>query len=308
MSKVVFSKISYGTFGNCVKLTNGLTELVASLDYGPRILHFSLCGKENMLYNDADKKTLGDIFDVYQGDQLKLYGGHRIWISPEVMPRCYHPDNLPVICTETENGVILKGAVEKYNQIQKIMTITMHPEKAAVTIENEILNTGLWDIEFAPWCITMMDKGGVGVIPVPGTETGTLPNRFLALWDYSDMTDARVKWGKEFITLSQDPKAARAFKLGINNEHGWAAYFNKGQVFIKYFEYDETGLYPDGDSSFESYTNEHFLEMETLGVIQCVMPGDSASVTEDWEIFEAPPLASNDEDEVKKLIKTYIID
>lgn len=306
MSKVEISRVTYGVFGNCVKLTNGLTELVASLDFGPRIVHFSLCGKENMLYNDTTKKPLGDKFEVFNGDQLILYGGHRIWISPEIVPRCYHPDNLPVKCVEIENGVELYGAPEKENAIQKIMVITMHPEKAAVSLHHEIKNLGLWDIELAPWCITMMDKGGREIIPVPDRNTGLLANRSITFWDYSDMSDSRVRWGKEFITLTQNSDVPGAFKLGLNNENGWAAYFNKGQVFFKFFEHAVDGFYPDNGCSYESYTNEVMLEMECLGEMEVLMPGESSVIDEDWELYEADGVPADNEAEIKKIISKYI--
>lgn len=306
MSKVEISRVSYDGFGNCVKLTNGLVELVASLDFGPRILYFSMCGKENMLYNDKSKKPLGEKFDIFDGDQTILYGGHRIWISPEIVPRCYHPDNQPVKCVEIENGVELYATPEKENSIQKIMVITLHPEKAAVSLHHEIKNVGLWDIELAPWCITMMDKGGKEIVPVSKANTGLLPNRSITLWDYSNMSDSRVYWGRDFITLTQNQDISDAFKFGTNNDDGWVAYFNKGQVFFKYFEHAVDGLYPDNGCSYETYTNDVMCEMESLGEIEVLMPGDAVSIDEDWELYEADEIPSNDEAEIKRIVGKYI--
>jgi hypothetical protein len=306
MSKVEISRVTYGVYGNCVKLTNGLVELVASLDFGPRILHFSTCGKENMLYNDIAKKPLAEKFDEFGGDQLILYGGHRLWISPEIVPRCYHPDNVPVKCEEIENGIILYGAPEEKNQIQKIITVTLHPEKSAVNLRHEVKNLGLWDIELAPWCITMMDKGGKEIVPVTGRQTKYLPNRSITLWDYSCMNDSRVYWGKEFITITQDENMENAFKLGLNNEDGYAAYFNKGQVFLRYFEHEIDGFYPDNGCSYETYVNGVMVEMEVLGEMGVLMPGDSLTIDEDWELYAADVVPSNDEAQIKEVLSKYM--
>jgi hypothetical protein len=293
-------------FGRLMQLTNGLIDLRVTLDYGPRVIHASVAGMENLFFQDKEKKALGERFSVYD-DQLVLYGGHRIWIAPEIMPRCYHPDNEPVAVTPTDTGVTFAGAVEKSNQIQKIMHIQLAEDAPTVKISHSILNTGLWEIELAPWCITMLAAGGYEVLPMPNRKTGLLNNRNFSLWDYSIMNDARVYWGKDFITLKQDPSAAHPFKLGYNNEAGWAAYFNKGQVFVKFFEPSEDGFYPDDGCCFESYTNGSMLEMETLGEFVQLSPDEAVSHTEEWEFYKADFTPTNDETLLQEAVKPFII-
>ena len=306
MSNVEIIKCKSDTFGNCVKLTNGIAELMVTLDFGPRIIHFSLCGKENMFYNDLEKKPLGEKLDIYQGEQMKLYGGHRIWLSPEILPRCYYPDNSPVTYETTENGIIVSGPVEKFTNIQKTMNITMFPGVPDVNIDHTIINCGVWDIELSVWCITMMDKGGKAIIPMPARNTELLPNRNISLWDYSEMNDERIYWGKDFITLAQDSNIDKPFKLGLNNEAGWGAYFNKGQVFFKFFEPVLNGVYPDNGCSYEAYTNNTMLEIESLSEVELIAPGDCLSYAEEWEIYEADIIPSNDENEIRDAVNKYV--
>lgn len=306
MSKIKIAKERDDVFGNCVKMTNGKIELKVTVDFGPRVIHFSSVGKENMFFADKEKKPLGEYYDVYNGDILKLYGGHRIWIAPEIMPRAYYPDNAPVVCTEIENGMEFTAPAEKINNIQKSMAITMDADKPFVKITNSIQNLNPWEIEFAVWCITMTDKGGKGVFPQPDRKTGLLHNRNFSLWDYSDMSDSRIYWGKDFITLTQDEAKANAFKLGYNNEAGWAACFNKGQVFFKFFDTSIGGFYPDNGCCFEAYTNGEMMELETLGEIELVAPNETIVHTEQWELYEEAAVPSNDENEIKKIISKYI--
>lgn len=306
MNKIVISNVVDDIFGNCVKMTNGIIELMVTVDFGPRVIHFSTVGRENMFFMDKEKKPLGDFLEIYKGDVHRLYGGHRIWAGPEVMPRCYHPDNLPVACRQVENGMEFTAAVEKENAIQKSMTITLEPDKPFVDISHSIENLGAWEIEFAPWCITMLDKGGKEIMPQPDRKTGYLHNRNFSLWDYSQMNDDRVYWGKEFITIRQDSTKANPFKLGYNNEAGWAAYFNKGQLFFKFFETAIDGLYPDNGCCYETYTNDVMLEVETLGEIQIVAPNETVVHVEQWELYEESAVPSNDENEIKNIISKYI--
>jgi hypothetical protein len=297
MGTINVSQIESPVWGKCAKIENGLVELLVTLDFGPRIIHFSRIGMENMMYEDLDKTPLGEKQEVFS-ETLKLCGGHRLWISPEILPRCYYPDSKPVEFEPTENGGIFTAPVEDFNYIQKIIQVSLSPDEPCVSLAHSVTNVGAWDIEFAHWCITMLAPGGKEVIPVPVEKTGLLPNRTLVLWDYTDMGDPRVSWGNKYITLKQDSSIERPFKLGINSEAGWAAYFNKGQVFVKTFNVNPEGYYPDGGCSFESYTNGKMLECETLGEFVILSPGEEATLYEHWDLFLGDKLPSNDPDEI----------
>ena len=305
MGKITASKVVDGNFGNCVRLTNGIVEALVTLDFGPRVISVSRKGMENMMYQDIEKKPLDPKLEEYDG-QFTLYGGHRIWISPEVLPRCYYPDNKPVVYKKIQNGASFAAPVEDKNFIQKTIRITMTEEAPEFYVEHEVKNCGMWDIEFAIWCLTVLDGGGKEVIPMPKREAGLLSNRNISLWDYSEMNDPRVYWGKNYITLKQDKSKKNPFKLGINNEEGWAAYFNKGQVFIKSFEPSPEGFYPDNNCCFETYTNNVMLECESLSEFVLLEPGEEACHGETWEIFEADAAPSDNEKEIDKVMKKYL--
>ncbi len=303
---IEISRFTDKTFGNCVKMSNGTIELHVTIDFGPRVIHFARVGMENMFFNDTDKTTLGEPQEVYGGDCLKLYGGHRIWIAPEILPRCYYPDSAAVEYHEIENGVSFVAPVERVNNIQKIMNIQLMEDAPVVKLSHVIKNCGVWDIELAPWCITMMAAGGKEVVPMPSRQTGLLLNRSISLWDYSNMADTRVRWGKKYITLTQRSDMAEPFKFGINNENGYAAYFNKGQVFFKFFEPEDSGFYPDNGCSYETYTNGKMLEMETLGEMTLLEPGQAVTHEEEWELYEAATVPSDDEADIEKSLSAFV--
>ena len=306
MAKVDVREITHDQFGRCIELTNGLVELLVTIDYGPRIMHFATVGMENMFYVDEAKAPLGTAYPAYEGDICRCYGGHRLWISPEVLPRCYYPDNASVTWELCENGAVFTSPVEKVNFIQKTLTVTLMEDAPSATVLHSIENTGHWEVELAPWCLSMMAAGTKAVMPMPNRETGVLANRNFTVWPYASMADARVYWGEDFITLQQNSKNTRAFKFGYNNEAGWAAGFNKGQVFIKFYEPVIDGLYPDNGCSYETYTNEVFLEMETLGEATLLQPQESVQFMEEWELYPESSVPSNDESEIHEIMQQYI--
>ena len=294
-------------FGKCVEISNSHVELRISTEFGPRVIHCSCAGMENMFYEDKEKAPLGEKYETFD-DQIILYGGHRLWLSPEVVPRCYHPDNLPVTVSEVEGGARFTAAVEKHNGIQKSITVTLEPDSPHINVSHSIRNVGLWDIELAPWAITMLAPGGTEIMPMPSRVTELLPNRNFTFWDYSELDDPRLHLGKKYISLRQDPSKQNPFKLGYNNEAGWAAYFNKGQVFLKYFEPTIGGFYPDNGCCFETYTNGNMLEMESLGEMFELEPDDFITLEEEWELYTANgPTNFKDEDELERILRPWAL-
>jgi hypothetical protein len=128
-----------------------------------------------------------------------------------------------------------------------------------------------------------------------------LPNRVLVLWPYTDMTDHRIHWGSKFILLRQDQNAQTPAKLGLSAKDGWGAYLRKGHLFLKTFEYIEGANYPDNGCSLEVYTNDRMLELETLGPLQRLAPGDVVQHVERWFLFRNVE-AGEDEESVEQAV------
>ena len=96
--------------------------------------------------------------------------------------------------------------------------------------------------------------------------------------------------------------AEGSFKFGINNTAGYAAYINNGTAFVKHYEHVIGGTYPDHGVSFETYTNDKFIEMETLGQLRDLLPDDTTSNTEHWALYKAAKAPSpKNEAAMKKL-------
>ncbi len=304
-------QITYGSWGNCLRLSNGKAELIVTLDFGPRIIRFGWIGGQNIFCEDTEvvSSASGEDFDQHYGEGSAWYirGGHRLWTSPEARPRSYYPDNEPVAWEEIENGVRLTPPPQKWTQLQMSLEVTLCPKDAKVTVVHHIQNLGAWDVEFAAWGLSVLARGGVEFVPQPQKDTVLLGNRVLALWPYTRMTDERVRWGDRFITLRQNPEEEHPIKFGINSEHGYALYCLNGDLFVKQFDLHEGAAYPDGGMSFETYTNSLMLEMESISPLYRVAPGAAISHTERWSLY-ANVTAPNpaDEDAVQTLADQYV--
>ncbi len=304
---VSYKEITYLNYGRCLELTNEFARVVVTLDVGPRVIHYSLPGGENVFHTDIDRKITesGQAFDdtYYPGAAWYIYGGHRLWISPEYLPDTYYPDNDRVEYVAGTDSVTFIPPRQMYNNLQEKTAVTLDSGSSRVTIEHFITNCGDKDKTFAPWAISVMRPGGIEIVPQPDRDTGFLGNRVLALWPYTDMSDPRVYWGKRYITLKQDKNATIPFKFGISGEKQWALYILPDVAFIKRFCHNRDGVYPDFGVSYETYTNPHFLEMETLGELTATPPGQTILHVENWELVTGLPTPSaNDEDEIDRIV------
>jgi hypothetical protein len=291
MCSVNLEKVEYKGWKNCIRMTNGIVDLIATSDVGPRIIRFGFAGKKNEFCEVSGQVgTTG-------GTEWNIYGGHRLWHSPEEKPRSYYPDNNKIDWEIKGSTLILKQPVESWTNIGKVMEITMSPDSTEVTVLHRLTNNGAWTVELAVWALTVMAAGGREIIPQASRETGLQPNRMLSLWPYTRLNDHRVYWGEKYITLQQDEKTVHPFKIGLPNEYGWAAYTNGGHLFVKKYKHIIDAIYPDySASSYETYTTDFMLEMESLSPLTLLKPGSHAEHTEVWTLYDNVTLPSGEKE------------
>ena len=250
---------------------------------------FTPAGKPNLL---AD---IGDFFVPTPYGNYYFRGGHRLWHSPEAMPRTYIPDT-PVTITDLPNGVILEAQTDPLTDACMRFEIHLAADKPSVTLTHTLINDGLWPVELAPWAITQLRLGGTVILPMPVGKVdaaGLLSNRQFSLWPYARINDPRLKLGDEFILFKADA-ILPPFKIGYFNPHGWLAYWLDGVLFRKTFG-AQTGLsYPDNNSNAEMYCNDQFVELESLAPLAVLNPGAEAQHVETWDITYGLELLSED--------------
>ncbi len=87
---VVVETVPYQGWKNNLRLSNGDTELIVTLDVGPRILSYRLSDGKNVF-----KEYAAQLGKTGEGEWM-IRGGHRLSVAPEAPDRSYAPDNGPV--------------------------------------------------------------------------------------------------------------------------------------------------------------------------------------------------------------------
>jgi len=273
----------------CLKLDNGAVSLWLITSAGPRIIGFSLPGGDNVL------AVLPDITLPTADNQVfRLRGGHRLWHAPEDQVRSYVPDDKPPQIEEFDCGVRATQPVESITGIEKQICVSLPDERPRAVIEHKLTNRGLWPIELAPWAITQLKPGGLGILPQTITDTGLLPNRRLALWPYTDINSPHIHWGNRFIFIEAN-LGDEALKIGWANPNGWLAYAVDNTLFVKEAAYQADAQYFDYSSSSECYCGAAFIELETLGPRVTLQPGESTSHREVWSLHADVDITADEE-------------
>jgi len=175
-----------------------------------------------------------------------------------------------------------------------------------VEVIHRLRNAGKDPYNLAPWALTMMAQGGVVIhgFPPRGTHPENLaPTNPLVMWPFSNLADPRWTFLRKYLILHQDPKNSTPTKLGSFNRETWGAYLLGSDLFIK--RYRATGgpaWYPDYGCSFETFTNADFLEIETLGPIEKVEPGESITHIERWTLNKNVHISHWTDDELDRVI------
>ncbi len=263
-------------------LSSKFLELDCLATAGPRIVRLRYKGSPNLFAEVPDISIPTPLGDYH------YFGGHRLWHAPEAMPRSYVPDGEGLVASEVPDGLILDGKREPATGIQKRIEIRLHPDQPKVTLTHTLINEGLWEVELAPWALTMFRLGGTAILPTQAANNivdDLLPNRHFSLWPYSRLNDSRLHLEDEFIVIKAKHDMP-PFKIGAFNHQGWVAYWLDGILFRKTFAVNPDLPHPDYDCNAEIYCDSHFIELESLAPSSKLAPGNSVSFRETWELYD----------------------
>lgn len=261
----------------CVQITGSHdSEILVIVDQGPRIISFTGTAGVNHL-----AVLPGSGFETPVGRFL-FHGGHRLWVAPEVPETTHLPDDSP--CRIDEIGDTLHiTAPNNGSGLERSITISSTSKGFAV--DHLLTNVGEHSLEVASWAITQLPLGGMAIVPLPdGGGNGFQANHVVVLWPYTRLSDPRLTFGDHHVFIEgvarDDP-----CKIGVGPGATSQGYFRKGHLFVKRTTAPEPPV-PDLGASVQVYTAASFLELESLGSLTSLEPGQSTGHRETWESHE----------------------
>ena len=258
----------------------GPVGISVATNAGPRILSYTVPGGPEFFASLPDSGI-----ELPEAKFFRFLGGHRLWRSPEVPSITYQPDDFDVTLKEAIDGVDLIGQPDGDGVIRQI---SVRQEGVYTVVRHQLVNNGRQVVRTAPWAITQMTLGGTAVLPqtrAPVDEDGVLPNRSLILWPYTDLGAPEFSFGGSGIIVAGSENPVKA-KIGQPNRRGWMAYILGTHIFIKWSKvHDDNAAYPDLGASSQCYRDDRFLELESVGPVAALHPGQQTTLTEIWRII-----------------------
>ncbi len=240
---------------------------------GPRIIGLYAKGVEDNLLAETPNAHWATPHGEYF-----LRGGHRLWTAPEDSFYICPEDGLQVV--EENGGVTLRSDVDA-SGLEKEIAIRL--DGSRVHLSQKVTWHGDELITLAPWGITQLRLGGMGILPLTVETSGLAPNRNLVLWSYSSLKDERLELHDEFMLL-HGKASEQAVKIGNRNTHGWIACAMGDALFVKRFDVED-GELPDLGSNVEAYVKDVCIEIETLGTLKTLNKNESVTLNETWEVI-----------------------
>jgi hypothetical protein len=302
---VKIESTSYRDWPRAFRCVVGQTELVVVVSIGPRILSLRQGGGPNLLFEDGSGFGLNG---------WRLYGGHRFTLAPE-SELSYAPDNQLCETRVTDEGLYLiqpRGP----EGLEKTLRIGPVPEGGGFELTHCVTNRGGRPWRGAAWACTCLKPEGQVLLPsrsheevsVVGssngpadrivrfpTPTGTIvlvhDARGARYWtmpgaDYALPGDPQWGWtGAGFVVR---PPLRRG-KVGLFSPQPRLALLRpEGMFLISSTDTAADGEYPHGGCNLEVYTCAGYTELETLGPLTTLGPGERLAHRQDWRILPVP--------------------
>lgn len=256
----------------------GPYEVAVAVTFGPRLISLKQDDSPEMFVALDPEVATGHP----SGQTYRFRGGHRLWASPEDPAVTYAPDDHNCMVTSGTDSLTI-SAPKDMAGFEK--TIRLGWADSRLSVEHRLHWVGEGPIAVSPWAITQVPLGGVAILPVAGVGEGPGADRSVVVWPYTRLNDERISWAENSVLIHATP--GKPTKLGSGPATRSIGYLRDGHLFTKRFE-APPGEYPDRGALAQIYTNELFCELESLGPLVSLEPGDEANHVEVWEISRCP--------------------
>lgn len=266
--KINMKEINSEEFGHCLEITNENTEILVTIEYGPRIVSIRKNNGKSLIYCGKD-----EVFGRCHG--------HKMRITLEKSTNAIYCDNRAVVYSVLEDGVKFVQTLTEPIPLEFSMSILPDAGNGEVHIIHTVSNKSKETAKLSIYTETPFLHEGFVYVPQSLVPEKEKPAKVLTLWNGVDWTDERLYIGKKYITVSKGENPVR-LKIGSNNTSGTCGYINQKQAFIKTYIHNIGALYPFCSCSTFATSGQEYLSIQTSSPFYRLAPGETANHTEIW--------------------------
>jgi hypothetical protein len=278
-AEVVITRQAYHGWNDAIWLDNGKVEAVVVPSIG-RVMQFRFKGEGDVLWENESMR--GHPMPVNPWSTPGSFGGDKTWPAPQSVWNWPPPDvfdSSPLSVAVDGNSVMLTSPTSPRFGIRTERKIQLDAAKPQMRIVTTYYKESGPAVEVGVWVITQARDPERVFIPIPSKSM--FPEGLASLWklpaQYGD-----IKTG--LIGLSRDPKESHK----IGNDSGTIVWVGKEHSLRIDCPRIAGAKYPDEGCSMELYTNldpAKYVELETLGPLKTLRPGDTLSATNTYTLF-----------------------
>jgi hypothetical protein len=124
----------------------------------------------------------------------------------------------------------------------------------------------------------------VAILPLGRSEGELQSDRSLTLWPYTDLADPRLRIEHNAVIVQA--QGGRPLKIGVGPNPGRLGYLLDGFLFTKEVPPALDRPYADRGAVGQIYVGPDFCELESLGALANLDPGQSVTHRELWSLAE----------------------
>src|SRR5258708_6175843 len=160
----MIQEIPYAGWKRNLRIQGKTTELIITLDVGPRIIRYSFPHDKNVFVELPAQLGGAD------ESEWMIRGGHRFWTAPEG-GHSYAPDNTPVTWKKLgEAAVEIIQPASKSLGFQKTLRVELLADEV-VRITHLLTNLRRHPLHLPPPALSLITPAGVALIPQPNLHT-----------------------------------------------------------------------------------------------------------------------------------------
>ncbi|MGA9071350.1 MAG: hypothetical protein WB424_13890 [Terracidiphilus sp.] len=279
---VTIKRIAYQGWPECFLLSNGLVEAVVVPAIG-RVMRFGLIGEPESAF--WQNRELDGQLPAAEDSQWMNFGGDKSWPAPQSEwqqrtgrdwppPRSF--DAGPAQAAAVPLGVKLTSPIDSAYGIQILRTVTLDPTLPVMRIATEFRKLQGPPVTVAIWTITQLrDPEAILMLASDGFPHGYLP--------LLEAEPTALQRRGCLLSFKRNPSVFTK----IGSQAASMAWIGKSSVLRIDAEIGP-GVYPDGGCVTQVYTNpnpQKYVELETLGPLQNIRPGDTMHRTTAYTIL-----------------------
>jgi hypothetical protein len=260
-------RIQYRDWPEAYLCTEGQLRLIAVTSLGPRLLSLCFDGGENLLYEDHTHFKVG---------AWRLYGGHRFTVAPE-SAASYAPDNQPCHVRAEGNSLMIEQRLD--DGLLRGLEIAPGPSPSGFRLRHVLRNQLDQPWRGALWAITCVPPASRLVVPECSG-----PARFWTGENERYANGSSPQWRVEAGRVVIIPSGEKG-KIGLRAERPQLEVVGCETAFvIQGPDRIPRAPYPDEDCNVEVFTCADYLELETLGPLTTLLPGQELTHEQQWRV------------------------